>query len=260
MGEDDERLVNTGRDLARLLVANGMSPDAAVLDVGCGYGRLALGLASGDIHRGSYVGFDILRKHVKWCQKNITAVDPRFRFAHIDARNERYNPSGAVDPDRVRFPVGPEHADLASVFSVFTHLHQSTIQHYLRELRRTLKPGAIAVSTWFLWDKQRLSKITADSCVYPMRYELDENTRYADATDPLHAIAYRISTVEGMITEAGLRIRARNLGSWDGWTTSSNFQDLLVIESPDPLARRVRRALRPVRRLVKSARGTTRPR
>ena len=62
MGEDDERLMRLSDELAELLVAYGLTANASILDVRCGYGRLALGILHATDHRGRYLGFDILRR------------------------------------------------------------------------------------------------------------------------------------------------------------------------------------------------------
>jgi SAM-dependent methyltransferase len=238
MAEDDERLLRTGRELAGLLERHGMRPRSTVLDVGSGYGRLALGLASQGSHTGRYVGFDILAKQVGWCRDVLSNAEPRLQFRHINARNARYNPNGTVDPAAVRFPAPIGSVDVAAAFSVFTHLHRPTIEHYLRELRRVLRPGGVAVTTWLLWDEDRLHLVTNDRCPYPLRFVLDADTRISDETDPLRAIAFRPSGVRAWAAAAGLEVVQLRQGSWDGATESDTFQDLVVLRRPDgPLQR-----------------------
>ena len=230
MKEDDERFVRTGRELASALAAHGLTEQSTVMDVGSGYGRLAIGLLNEGNHAGQYIGFDILPKHVTWCQDNITPVAEGYRFVHLDALNQRYNPKGTLDPDKLRFPTKNATVDVAAVFSVFTHLYRPTIEQYLRELHRVLRPGGVAVTTWLLWDDERLPAVTSDSCAYPLAFVLDPDTRYSDEADPLRAIAFRPERVEQLVQAAGLRIRSTTRGSWDGVTTSETFQDLIVLE------------------------------
>jgi SAM-dependent methyltransferase len=232
MNEDEERFVRQGRELAGQVLDAGDRTDVSILDIGSGYGRLAVGLIADGRHTGSYVGWDILGKHIGWCAENITPEHPRYEFKHVNAHNPRYNPGGTLDPDKIKFPVANKSADTAALFSVFTHLYRSNIEHYLKEIRRTLKPGGIAVTSWLLWDDERLAAVTGAKAAYPLVHELDAETRYSDLKDPLRAIGFTPRLVREMVESAGLKIRSTTLGSWDGVTTSNQFQDLVVIESP----------------------------
>ncbi len=92
---------------------------------------------------GRYEGFDILPRHVAWCRDHLTPFAPAYRFHHLDIQNDRYNPTGRLDPATATFPVkGP--FDVVAVFSVFTHMERPAIAHYLREVTRLLRPGGVA--------------------------------------------------------------------------------------------------------------------
>ena len=60
------QFLNYFRDWGRLL------PTDAVLDVGCGIGRMALPLTNYLTPPGRYEGFDIMRANVDWCTSAIT--------------------------------------------------------------------------------------------------------------------------------------------------------------------------------------------
>ena len=277
MGEDDERLLRLGDGLADLLVAHGLTADSVVLDVGCGYGRLALGILHSTDYRGAYLGFDILRRQIAWCSKTITLAFPTVKFAHLDIRNARYNPLGVIDPTETSFPARSASTDVAAVFSVFTHLYRADIERYLREIRRILRPGGTAVTTWFLFDDERLAQVASAAAMYPMVHALDDETRYSDQADPLRAIAYEERAVRAMAGAAGLEVESVGLGTWAG-TPGATHQDLVVLRrsasdttvDPEPKApdiatrasRAVRRAYavvrRGARRIRKLARGLRR--
>src|SRR4051794_31575984 len=93
MAESDDQLVSVGAELvAELEQFAALDPATTVLDVGCGYGRLAAGLLRAGF-RGSYVGFDVLAKQVEWCQTELAPLaDGRMHFEHLDVANERYRP------------------------------------------------------------------------------------------------------------------------------------------------------------------------
>ncbi|HSS36772.1 MAG TPA: class I SAM-dependent methyltransferase [Patescibacteria group bacterium] len=228
MGENDERFVQVGDELAALLVAYGLTPDSVVLDVGCGYGRLGLGILHSTDHRGRYLGFDILQPQIDWCRTTISPSFPMMRFAHLDIRNERYNPGGTIEPAKASFPARSASTDVCALFSVFTHLYRPDIERYLDEIRRVLRPGGVAVTTWFLFDQARLPDATSSSATYPMIHVLDEVTRYSEDGNPLRAIAYEESAVRGMARTAGLEVLAVDRGTWTG-EPGRVFQDIVVL-------------------------------
>src|SRR5450432_676701 len=79
------------------------SRGSAVLDIGCGCGRLAYTLAADEALRElevSYAGMDVDRSSISWCQRQITPLNPRFAFYHADCYNPSYNP-GELSPPRV---------------------------------------------------------------------------------------------------------------------------------------------------------------
>ena len=215
MREDDERLIAVGDELAGLLIEHGLTPDGSVLDIGSGYGRLALGILHSLDYRGRYLGFDILARHVAWCASTITPAFPMMRFKHLDILNERYNPAGTLDPTTVGFPAPSAQTDFCALFSVFTHLHRPVVERYLHEIHRVLRPGGVAVTTWFLFDDARLPAATSSAATYPMVHVLDAVSRYTEADNPLRAIAFDEDAVRGWAaarTPRGRVDRPRDMG------------------------------------------------
>ena len=76
-------LVSVGGDLPKLgedFVAYfknyaALKPDDNVLEVGCGVGRITIALTNYLSKSGSYAGFDIVKRSIKWCSSAIT---PRY--------------------------------------------------------------------------------------------------------------------------------------------------------------------------------------
>ncbi|MEI6230380.1 MAG: class I SAM-dependent methyltransferase [Actinomycetes bacterium] len=235
MGEDDAKFVDTARELTRQLSGAGMSDTATVLDIGSGYGRLAAGLLSESGFRGNYIGLDILPKHVAWCKQIITKHDNRFQFVHLDVLNERYNPSGTIPAGEIRFPVPDASIDTCSLFSVFTHMYRDAIEHYLEEIARALRHGGIAVTTWFLFDEDRLAAVTSEKAHYQLTHVLEDGARCMNLAEPLHVIGYEQSDLTRMAARAGLDVERVSRGQWAGdqWESpESNFQDLVVFRKP----------------------------
>lgn len=231
MNEDDERLVSQGVELARTLYSHGLDRSQRLLDAGSGYGRLALGLL-GTGFEGSYVGFDILERHVGWCRQHLTPYDGRYVFKHLDVRNDRYNPTGTGDPATTPFPIRSGSKDVAALFSVFTHMYEPEIRHYLAELRRVLVPGGVAVTSWLLFDRERLPSVVSSRSAYRLVYTLDDDARFSDADDPLRAIGYREAQMRRMVRQAGLSVTRVDRGTWCGESAGAGFQDVVVISRP----------------------------
>jgi SAM-dependent methyltransferase len=253
MGENDQKLIQVADDLAGLLVRHGLTASSSVLDVGCGYGRLALGLLHSTDHEGPYLGFDIQARSIDWCASTLSRRFPSMRFAHLDVRNERYNPRGSIDPTTMSFPARSASIDVCALISVFTHFFRADIERYMAEIRRVLRPGGLAVVTWFLYDEARLPLITSSEAMYPMVHELDAHTRFMMEREPLRAIAYHEEAIRAMAGAARLEIRAIERGSWTG-EPGPFFQDVVVLApstsdtvvDPDPNERAAIERLRGV--------------
>jgi SAM-dependent methyltransferase len=229
MSEDDEHVVSVGQGLAAMFRRHGLVETGSLLDVGSGYGRLALGLLTTDF-KGTYHGVEILRKQVTWCQEELAPfAGDRYRFTHLDVRNGRYNPRGSILPQDVRFPVADDSQDNVALFSVFTHMYEADIRRYLDEIGRVLKPGGAALTTWFLFNSGRLPRATSSkSTRFPMVNEINAVTRYHEPGDPLRAIAYDEGFVRDMITAAGLELRELEHGTWCG-DKGREYQDILIL-------------------------------
>ena len=153
---------------------------------------------------------------------------------------------------------------MVGLFSVFTHMYEADIRRYLAEIRRVLRPGGVAVSTWFVYNDETLPKVLdPESTRFPMTNEINAVTRYTEAMDPLRAIAFEESYVRRMIAEAGLTIKSFERGSW--WNSGKGeFQDYLLLEKPQrtpiqkarKVAGKVKRKGQGAVRKVREARGS----
>src|SRR5207247_6207433 len=54
----------------RLEAKLGCTVNSAVVDLGCGLGRLAIGLVR-DVGAVPFWGFDVVKEHITWCRKPI---------------------------------------------------------------------------------------------------------------------------------------------------------------------------------------------
>ena len=228
MAEDDEKFLRIAAENASLLQSHGLQQNHSLLDLGCGYGRLAYGLERNIQFQGKYVGFDILKRHVDWCKSNIQSERDNYNFEHLDIQNDRYNPKGKLEAQSWKFEYDSERFDYACLFSVFTHMYEDEIKNYLSEIHRVLKSGGRCFATFFLFDEERLARIAKPDTTLCMVHVLNEHTRYHNAADKLHAICFERRFVQQLVETQGFRLVELNYGSWGGGHGS--YQDYVVLE------------------------------
>jgi len=135
-GETDAKLIR------ELISRNGYDLEkmSAVLDFGCGCGRVARCWSNLDgpaIH-----GADISRSLARWCRRNLpfmrtTRIDPLPPLPHPDAR-----------------------FDLVYALSVLTHLPEDAGRAWLAELVRVLRPGGLLL---FTVHGERFARVLSDA-------------------------------------------------------------------------------------------------
>jgi SAM-dependent methyltransferase len=226
--------VETGDEfLGHFVELGGLQPDHAVLDVGCGIGRMARPLSGYLGTDGSYEGFDVNREGVGWCRRRY-AKHPNFHFQVADLYNKRYNPLGSQKTIDYRFPYQDERFDFAIMASVLTHLLEDDAEHYLAETARVLKPGGRALTTWFLLDAESRALIAAGRSGLDF---LEPEAHVAVLSDdvPEEAVAYDEGWVYERVGTHGLRVlEPIRPGTWCGREEGRSFQDIVVLEKEPP--------------------------
>ena len=91
--DNEYYLTSAQREARRLLNDFALSKESHILEVGCGPGRLAIGLIAvvGNIN---YYGIDVDKRSIQWCNRYITPKHKTYKFRRIDMKNARYNPTG----------------------------------------------------------------------------------------------------------------------------------------------------------------------
>lgn len=115
-----------GRTELALLRGAGLDGGMSVIDLGCGSGRLAHALGRSGVGV-DYLGIDIVQSLLDYA---ATKSPEHFRFV----LNREYT-----------LPAAEGSADIASAFSVFTHLLHQEAFLYMREVWRVLRPGGVFV-------------------------------------------------------------------------------------------------------------------
>lgn len=163
----------------------------SVFDFGCGCGRVARQLMQQHARPRRYVGIDLHRGMVKWCQTNLAPHADGFEFRHHNVFNYQFNP-GRSKPDVLSLPAPDSSATFINAWSVFTHLTQHQAEFYLSEVSRVLASAGFFQSTWFLIDK----------ALFPM-LQPQTSALYVDYINPGAAVLFD----KGWVIET-----ARNVG------------------------------------------------
>jgi len=120
-----------------------------LLDFGCGV-RMVRTIHNLDLPFGLYAGVDVNAEAIDWLKRNLP--DQRFFFAHLDARNQFYNPQGRLLGDDALAQLGVPECDLVMMFSVITHQSPREAEVTLRQVRHVVRHGARLYFTAFLDD------------------------------------------------------------------------------------------------------------
>ncbi|MGE3366425.1 MAG: class I SAM-dependent methyltransferase [Rhizobiaceae bacterium] len=123
VGGDYDKIGDIASDV---VVHAGAKDGMAVLDFGCGSGRVASAL-SRKVNLSRYLGTDVVQALLDYAQTKTPA--------HYVFKRET----------GLRFPAEDQAFDMAYAFSIFTHLLQTECYIYLLDMHRVLKPGGLAV-------------------------------------------------------------------------------------------------------------------
>ena len=206
----------------------GLHPDEAVLDVGSGIGRMAVPLTTYLSPNGSYEGFDVVARGIRWCQKNISSRYPNFHFSFMDVQNDLYNPMGTQAGTEVTFPYEDGRFDFAFATSVFTHMLPAEIERYVSEIARTIRSPGRALLTFFFVDSI-LPGGTEDGKGVITFSVPGDGYRARDSDCPHFGVAYEEDVIRRMLARHGLEIVALHRGGWAGHPGARSFQDMVVV-------------------------------
>lgn len=208
----------------------GLKISDTVLDIGSGNGRMAYPLKD-YLTKGKYYGVEIVKQGVDFCARAY-ADDPHMKFIHADIINDRYNPNGIIAADEYRFPFDEESMDFIFLTSVFTHMLQKDVEHYMSEIARLLKPGGTCFITVFLINDE--SRKLMEEGKGMRSFQFYEGHSYTGSREnPENAVAYEEEYFNELIKQNGLEKKASPYyGRWCGRKNYTANQDILIVQKP----------------------------
>lgn len=208
----------------------GLKPDNTVLDIGSGIGRMAIPLTK-YLKGGEYYGFDIDKRGIQWCKKNISKKHSNFHFEYVDIYNKFYNKKGKIKASQFKFPYSDKKFDFIFATSVFTHMLPDQVTQYLAEIKRVLKENGKCFLTFFSIDEEAksniLNEISYCKFIYPFN---EENTCfYTHKNNPEAEIAFKENWIIQQLEKATL---SKDLGifhgKWSGRKVYTSYQDIFI--------------------------------
>jgi cyclopropane fatty-acyl-phospholipid synthase-like methyltransferase len=177
-GKDDSVISNAQTSI---LLKAGLESQMKVLEIGCGTGRVLIGLSQ-HIKGGSYTGIDVVDECVEYTRARIVDLGLGENFKarkmsnYLDYPNEKY--------------------DCIFAFSVFTHMESEDIYQTLMELRSRLKPESFTLFTFLPLETAFGSALF----IQESRYDLDKRYRRVRNT------AFTMDTISEICKLAGYKI------------------------------------------------------
>ena len=188
----------------RLVDRCGFHAASRILDVGCGAGRLPLGIIN---HygpnwagpEGRYTGIDPDRKAIDWCRANMDTRE--YRFLQFDTQHDRFNPDGPVEITDVDFqlPFRDEAFTIIYAHSLFAHFTPEPLDAYLNEFRRLLTPDGIGFFTVHVEHGYGIPNVSVNPAGYPER-------RMKANRDALHCVRYNEEYFRLLVNRWGLSV------------------------------------------------------
>ena len=193
-----------------------LSINSRVLDVGCGVGRLPIGILNQIGNIDKYFGIDVSTRAIEWCQRFINRGHPTFQFIHIDMENQRYNPHGKKIDNKYSLPFNDKEFDIIYLYSVFSHMPIDDIKLYLKEFRRLLSPSGKIFLTAFIEEN------VPDMEINPQNYKMTWS-------GPLHCVRYNKEFFKSILKNHNFKIDSFE------YANETNGQSALYISLIDGL-------------------------
>ncbi len=183
------------REANRLMEEMNANQSCTVLDIGCGVGRLAIGLKTELPNLKQYYGVDISKKSIAWCKKYLESSSLNYKFILLDMKNDLYNKDGKELTEGILLPFKEKEIDIIYLYSVFSHMKTNDIVKYLKEFKRILNLNGKIFFTAFVEED------VENEMENPKNYIMEWSM-------PLHCVRFNRRYLEGLLEQAGFKIYA----------------------------------------------------
>jgi SAM-dependent methyltransferase len=137
---DSFYLASAIAEAKRVVGVMGYAPGGLLVDIGCGQGRLAIGLIR-DLPQARYLGLDVSARSIEWCTTHLATRHASYRFRHLNLVNALYNPRGDALAPAFQLPVPSGEVDIVYMWGVVTNMEPEHLGPYAHEISRILRPG-----------------------------------------------------------------------------------------------------------------------
>jgi len=191
--DDTYFLKSAVEEAKRLKLEFGIENTDNITDIGCGFGRLPIGIMK-VFDSINYVGIDVHKPSIDWCNRFIGKKRDDINFIYLNIKNDRYNYKGKEFNDNFCFPIESKSQNLVYLYSVFSHMQLEEMRKYLIDFKRILKNGGGVFFTTFA------EKDVPDYTINPEGYI------FKKFSGPLHVVRYNIDFLLNEIEKSGFKI------------------------------------------------------
>ncbi|MDQ5928901.1 MAG: hypothetical protein QG594_679, partial [Bacteroidota bacterium] len=206
------------------------TPNSAILDIGCGIGRMAIPFTNYLSPQGRYEGFDIVKLGIDWCNNNISSKFSNFHFKLIPLKNNLYLSNTQEKASELVFPYPSNSFDLVFLTSVFTHMLPTDVENYISEIERVLKKDQKCFATFFILDEESKAAMkNKGSKNFPHSMS---NYALMDTTLKEANVAYNKDFIFDLIEKYKLEISHFERGNWSGISGNekNEHQDIIIFK------------------------------
>jgi SAM-dependent methyltransferase len=186
--------------------------DARIVDIGCGWGRLAAALADHLDPTADYHGFDPMRAQVLWAQTNLMPCHQAFNFHITNLANRIYNPGGVLRTRTFVVPFASASRDLVVASALFAYLSPEELDAYAREAARILKPGGRFLATFYLLDDE--SGPILPQLAPPLAFRFASGPIVSTSPNGGGLVAYDTAHVRAVLERHGYIVEPIIRGTW----------------------------------------------